>query len=64
MIDWLTTNFGTIITGTVVFGLLAAALIRIIQNHKEGNSIACSGCSGCSGCPSTGKCKVEKTTHR
>jgi hypothetical protein len=39
-------NLSTIVVGALVFGLLAAALFRLIRAARRGQC----GCGGCAGC--------------
>ncbi|MBR5783127.1 MAG: FeoB-associated Cys-rich membrane protein [Clostridia bacterium] len=50
-------NLPTIITATVIFGIVAAIIIVGIRNRKKGKS-SC-GC-GCSGCALSGTCHSKK----
>ncbi len=52
MLELLSANLPTILVGTVVFGVIALVVVKLVRdklNHK-------SSCYGCSGCPSQGGC--------
>ncbi|MDR2499546.1 MAG: FeoB-associated Cys-rich membrane protein [Treponema sp.] len=40
-------NMGSLIVGTIAFGILAAALIRLIVNFRRGKTGCSCGCSKC-----------------
>jgi hypothetical protein len=44
-------NIGTIIVGTIVFALLALALVRLIRNARKGKAGCGCGCPGCAARP-------------
>jgi hypothetical protein len=39
-------NTSTLIVGALVFGLIAAAVLKIVKDHRAGKSCGC-GCEGC-----------------
>ena len=53
MIQTLTENAGTIIVTLVLAGIVAAVLVRMRRDHRQGRS-SC-GCS-CGCCPMAGSC--------
>jgi hypothetical protein len=53
MFEYIARNFATIITGAVVFGIVFAAVRKMIKDHKA-HKLSC-GC-GCDDCPSSGIC--------
>ncbi|MFA9381271.1 MAG: FeoB-associated Cys-rich membrane protein [Acetanaerobacterium sp.] len=53
MFEFVAQNFATILIGAVVFGILAAVVIKIIKDHRN-HKPSC-GC-GCENCPSSGMC--------
>ena len=54
--DWIVTNWGTIIVGAFVLGLLSFLVVYIIKQKKQGKS-SCS--CGCSSCPNAQICHVK-----
>ncbi len=57
MLTWFAENLATIIICLVLAAIVAAIIINMIKNHKNGKS-SC-GC-GCSGCPMNGSCHSKK----
>ena len=53
MFDFFSQNLPTIIAGTVVFAVVAAAAVKLVLDKVRGKS-SC-GCA-CSGCPNAGLC--------
>lgn len=49
MLAFLAHNLATILVAAVIFGGVAAVLLRGWRNLRSGRH-SCSGCSGCSGC--------------
>jgi hypothetical protein len=41
---------GTVVTGTIVFAILAAVVIRLVYNARKGKAGCGCGCAGCAGC--------------
>ena len=54
MLEFLSANLGTVIVGAVLVAILAAVVLKMRKDKKNGASCSC-GC-GCSGCPSAGMC--------
>ena len=52
---WLASNLGTIIVALVVFGAVAAAVIKMLRDKKAGKHSCSCGC-GCESCALSGKC--------
>ncbi|MDR0376291.1 MAG: FeoB-associated Cys-rich membrane protein [Spirochaetaceae bacterium] len=46
--DFIRANAGTIIVGSIVFGVLALIIVRLIVNLREGRTSCGCGCEGCS----------------
>jgi hypothetical protein len=46
----------TIVTGVVLFALVAFALIITRRVKKKRGALGCSGCSGCAGCAGCSGC--------
>ena len=55
--DFIADNLSTIVVGTLVFGILALVLCKLIRNFLQGKSTCSCGCSGASGCPRLRKVK-------
>lgn len=53
MFNWLIENLATIIVSLILAGIIAAVIMKLIKNKKNGKS-SC-GC-GCKGCSMRGKC--------
>jgi hypothetical protein len=45
--EFIRANMGTIVTGVIVFAVLAAAAIRLISNYRKGKTTCGCGCPGC-----------------
>lgn len=57
MITWLSENIATIIICAVLIAVVAAIIVSMVKNRKNGKS-AC-GC-GCADCPMSASCHGEK----
>lgn len=57
MIEWLANNIATIIICAALLGIVAAIIVHMAKNKKQGKS-SC-GC-GCSSCPMEGSCHTTK----
>jgi hypothetical protein len=44
---FLTENIGTILTGLVLLGIVAAVILKIIRDKKKNASIGSAKCAGC-----------------
>ncbi|MGI6122948.1 MAG: FeoB-associated Cys-rich membrane protein [Acetivibrionales bacterium] len=53
MLEFISANLASIITGAIVFLIVGAVLIKLIRDKKNHKS-SCG--AGCSGCPLAGKC--------
>lgn len=53
MLDFLTQNWGSIIVGAAVAGIIVLITIKMLKDKKKGKT-SC-GC-GCANCPSAGMC--------
>ncbi|MGN0721535.1 MAG: FeoB-associated Cys-rich membrane protein [Anaerovoracaceae bacterium] len=62
MLNWISNNIGTIVIGAVVAAALAAAILRMIKNKKEGKS-SCGCGSSCTGCAMSGSCRKKSRSH-
>lgn len=58
MLAWLSANIGTILIAIVLFAIVAAIVVKLVRDKKQGKSTCgcnCPGChggscGGCSGC--------------
>ncbi|NCB50340.1 MAG: FeoB-associated Cys-rich membrane protein [Clostridia bacterium] len=57
MLSFIASNLATIVVGAVVFGIVAAVVIKMVRDKKK-NKFSC-GC-GCSGCPNAQNCGHDK----
>ncbi len=57
MLEFLSENWGTILTAAVLVLIIGGIIIKMRKDRKKGKS-AC-GCN-CSGCPSAGACCSKK----
>lgn len=53
MIDFFVQNLGTIVVGAIVVAVVAAIIVKMINDRKKGKS-SC-GC-GCENCAASGMC--------
>ena len=52
--DWFLQNWATVLVAAVIALFVVWALVRMIQNKKEGRENGCPG--ACSGCAMKGSC--------
>ncbi len=57
MLDWIASNYGTVLVLLLVVGAVVAVICGMVKDKKQGKS-SC-GCS-CGSCPMSGKCHSEK----
>lgn len=57
MFHFLAANWGTLLIGLLVAALVVLILVKLWRNHKKGSS-SC-GCN-CSQCPSSGMCHANQ----
>jgi len=61
MLRLISENLSTIIVGTIVFALVAAAVVKLIRDKiKRKSSCGC----GCAGCPSAGICGTKPKENK
>ena len=53
MLQWIADNAGTILVALVLAGVVAAILVRLRRDRRQGKS-SCGGNCGC--CPMAGRC--------
>ena len=58
--DWIIANIGTIIVALAVFGIVAAIVIKMIADKRDGKHSCSCGC-GCESCALSGKCHGAQT---
>ena len=56
MLDWIAQNIGTIATGLVLAGILAAIVAKIARDRRKGKPVGC----GCGNCPNANECGEKK----
>jgi hypothetical protein len=59
MLAFLAENWGTIVVGLVVAGIVAAIIVKIIRDKRKGKSVVCD-CSSCEGCHGGASCGAKK----
>ena len=57
MLDWIASNYGTVLVLLLVVGAVVAVICGMVKDKRQGKS-SC-GCS-CGNCPMSGKCHGEK----
>lgn len=57
MLSWVRINLSTIIVCIVLLAAVAAAVVKMIKDKRQGKS-SCSG--GCQGCSMYGSCRKKK----
>ena len=57
MLTWMSNNIATIIICLVLVAVVAAIIIHMVKEKKQGKS-SCG--SGCASCPMAGKCHSHK----
>ena len=57
MFEFLAGNIGTILTGIVLLGIIAAVIFTIRRDKKKGGCVGCNGCS----CKTPEECKMNNT---
>lgn len=60
MLNWLTSNIGTIIVVLILAGIVFAAVFAIVKNKRKGKTTC--GC-GCSNCAMKDSCHSKKSTR-
>ena len=55
MFKWIIDNIATIAVAVVVFGTIAAVVVKMIRDRKKGKG-SCNCGSACSGCAMKGMC--------
>ena len=58
---WLVSNLGTIIVALVIFGIVAAVVIKMARDKMAGKHSCSCGC-GCGSCALSGKCHGAENT--
>lgn len=58
---WIIANLGTIIVALVVFGIIAAVVVKMILDKRAGKHSCSCGC-GCESCALSGKCHSGNKT--
>ncbi|MBR0514517.1 MAG: FeoB-associated Cys-rich membrane protein [Clostridia bacterium] len=53
MFQWIGNNAGTVLISLILIGLVAAIIIRLRKDRKQGKSVC--GCN-CGSCPMAGSC--------
>ena len=57
MLSWIAANAGTIIVTLILLAVIAAVIVVMVRDKKQGRS-SC-GCK-CANCPMAGKCHEKK----
>ena len=50
MLEWLAQNWGSLVVGAVIIGILVLVMVRMVKNHRAGKSACCGDCHGCGMC--------------
>ncbi len=59
MLDFLACNYGSIIVGAVLLGVIALIIRKIVKDKRAGKC-SCGSCSSCGGgCSACGRCGAE-----
>lgn len=61
MFDWIAANAGTLLVSAVLLALVILAVVKMVQDRKQGKS-TCS--MGCGGCPMSGTCHKKQEEKR
>lgn len=57
MLQWLAENWVTLVLASVLVGIVAAVIVKLVRDKKKGKS-SC-GC-GCANCAMAGSCHTKK----
>ena len=63
MLAWLSQNWGSLLVGAIVIGIVAVIVWRIVRNRRAGKTVCggdCANCHGCSACRTTPAKKPQK----
>ncbi len=57
MYFWIMENLGTVVVSALLLAAIAAILVGMLRDRKNGKT-SCG--SGCAGCPMSGSCRQKK----
>jgi hypothetical protein len=56
MLDFIAQNFGSILIGLLLAGIVAGIILHLLKTKKQGKYVGCScGCEGCGSSTACGK---------